>query len=96
MSEEIIQNIKEAISRVMDPHIGVSIMEMGLVEDIEYDDDSQIAKITIKPTNPGCMSAARMAMDARTQAESVEAVSKAEITINGHMMADAINEMVNK
>jgi endonuclease V-like protein UPF0215 family len=42
------------------------------------------------------MSAARMAMDARTQAESVEAVSKAEITINGHMMADAINEMVNK
>lgn len=96
MSEEIIQSIKEAISRVMDPHMGVSIMDMGLVEDIEYDDDSQIAKITIKPTNPGCMSAARMAMDARTQAESVEAVSKAEITINGHMMADAINEMVNK
>ena len=96
MSEEIIQNIKEAISRVMDPHMGVSIMEMGLVEDIEYDEDSQNAKITIKPTNPGCMSAARMAMDARTQAESVEGVSKAEITINGHMMADAINEMVNK
>ncbi len=96
MSEEVIQNIKESISKVMDPHMGVSIMEMGLVEDIAYDENSQIAKITIKPTNPGCMSAARMAMDARTQAESVESVIKAEVTVNGHMMADAINEMVNK
>jgi hypothetical protein len=42
------------------------------------------------------MSAANMAMQARVAAEKVEGIDKAEIEIEGHMMADAINEMVNK
>ena len=54
------------------------------------------AKIIIKPTNPGCMSAANIAMQARLAAESLEEIDKAEIVVEGHMMADAICEMVNK
>ena len=94
MSEELVEKVREALTKVADPHMGISIVEMGLVENIEVDQD--IAKITIKPTNPGCMSAARMAMDAKTMAEKVDGIEKAEVTVAGHMMADAINEMVNK
>ena len=32
MSEEIIEKIKEACSTVNDPHMGVSIVEMGILE----------------------------------------------------------------
>lgn len=94
MSEELYDKVLESLTKVADPHMGISIVEMGLVENIEI--DQNVAKITIKPTNPGCMSAARMAMDARTEAEKVEGIDKAEVTVAGHMMADAINEMVNK
>jgi metal-sulfur cluster biosynthetic enzyme len=97
MSEELYEKVKQALTNVADPHMGISIVEMGLVENIEIEEkDQNIAKITIKPTNPGCMSAARMAMDAKTEAEKVEGIDKAEVTVAGHMMADAINEMVNK
>lgn len=96
MSEELYAKVKEALTNVADPHMGISIVEMGLVENIEIEEKDHIAKITIKPTNPGCMSAARMAMDAKTEAEKVEGIDKAEVTVAGHMMADAINEMVNK
>lgn len=97
MSEELVEKVKEALTKVADPHMGISIVEMGLVESVKIEEkDQTIAKITIRPTNPGCMSAARMAMDARNVAEEVEGVDKAKITVAGHMMADAITEMVNK
>lgn len=94
MSDELINDVKEAVSRVNDPHMGVSIIEMGLVQDIQIDGDS--AKITIKPTNPGCMSVTRMAADAKREALTVDGINNIEIVVEGHMMADSINEMINK
>jgi metal-sulfur cluster biosynthetic enzyme len=96
MSEDLIAKVREALVQVADPHMGISIVEMGLVADIQASEKDKTAKIVIKPTNPGCMSAANMAMQARVAAEKVEGIDKAEIEIEGHMMADAINEMVNK
>jgi metal-sulfur cluster biosynthetic enzyme len=96
MSEEVVEKIKTALSTVADPHMGISIVEMGIVQDIEVNEKEKTAKIVIRPTNPGCMSAANIAMQARLAAESLDEIDKAEITVEGHMMADAICEMVNK
>ena len=94
MSEDLANSVKEAVSKVNDPHMGVSIVEMGIVQSIDIDGDS--AKIVLKPTNPGCMSIARMAADTKFYAESVDGITKAKIVVEGHAMADSINEMINK
>lgn len=94
MSDELVLKVKEAVSNVLDPHMGVSIVEMGLVQEVSV--DGTTAKIIIKPTNSGCMSAARMAMDAKKHAENVDGIEEAVVTVEGHMMAESINEMVNK
>ena len=94
MSEELVNSIRDAVSVINDPHMGVSIVDMGIVQDISVDGDK--AKIIIKPTNPGGMSVARIAADAKTQAEKVEGVSKAIIVVEGHAMAESINEMINR
>ncbi|GAB4306289.1 MAG: metal-sulfur cluster assembly factor [Methanobacteriaceae archaeon] len=97
MSEELVEKVKGALSSVPDPHMGISILEMGLIESVEVVENGEtVAKIVIKPTNPGCMSAAGMAMNARVAAEKLDEIDKAEVTVEGHMMAEAINEMVNK
>ena len=97
MSDELIEKVKESLSTVADPHMGISIVEMGIVQNIEIvEDEGTVAKVTIRPTNPGCMSAANIAMSAKVAAEKVEGIDKAEIIVEGHMMADAICEMVNK
>ena len=95
MSEEVVEKLRTALSTIADPHMGISIVEMGLVTGIEVDDEAKTAKITITPSNPGCMSAANMAMQARTAAESLDEIDKAEIVVEGHMMADAICDMDN-
>ena len=97
MSEdEIVQKIREEIAKVPDPHMGISIVEMGILGNVEVNEEEKTAKITIIPTNPGCMSAANIAMQAKLAAESLEEIDKAEVIVKGHMMADAICEMVNK
>jgi metal-sulfur cluster biosynthetic enzyme len=96
MSEEIKSQIQDKLAMIADPHMGVSIVQMGLVRDIQYDEETKEADITICPTNPGCMSVANIAMAARLEAEKIEGVDKAKITVIEHMMADTINEMVNK
>ncbi|MCE5213823.1 MAG: iron-sulfur cluster assembly protein [Methanobacterium sp.] len=97
MSEdEIIKKIREEIAKVPDPHMGISIVEMGILGNVEVNEEEKTAKITIIPTNPGCMSAANIAMQARLAAESLDEIDKAEVIVEGHMMADAICEMVNK
>jgi metal-sulfur cluster biosynthetic enzyme len=94
MSNELVNKVKEAVSKVNDPHMGVSIVEMGIVQKIDVNEDK--AEIVIKPTNPGCMSVARMAADAKAQAETVDGIYNVKIVVEGHAMADSINEMVNK
>ncbi|HEX3014666.1 MAG TPA: iron-sulfur cluster assembly protein [Methanobacterium sp.] len=97
MADELVEKIKDAVSVVADPHMGISIVEMGILQDIQIEKNgTTVAKLTIRPTNPGCMSAANIAMNAKLAAEKVEGVDKVEILIEGHMMADAISEMVNK
>ncbi len=95
-SEEIKNEIQDKLAMIADPHMGVSIVAMGLIREIQYDEESKEADITISPTNPGCMSIANIAMAAKLEAEKVEGVEKANITVIDHMMADTINEMVNK
>lgn len=97
MTDELSDKVRESLSTVADPHMGISIVEMGIVQNIEIEEnDETLAKVTIRPTNPGCMSAANIAMAAKLAAENVEGIDKAEILVEGHMMADAICEMVNK
>ena len=94
MSEELVNDIKDALIPINDPHMGISIVDMGIVQNIAVEGDQ--AKITLKPTNPGCMSITRIAADAKIRAENVEGVEKAIITVEGHAMSEAINEMINK
>ena len=95
-SEEIKNEIQDKLAMIADTHMGVSIVAMGLIREIQYDEESKEVDITISPTNPGCMSIANIAMAAKLEAEKVEGVEKANITVIDHMMADTINEMVNK
>ena len=47
-----IEELREKLSLVMDPEINLSIVELGLVYDIEYDDGDVLVTMTL--TSPGC------------------------------------------
>ena len=47
-----IEELREKLSLVMDPEINLSIVELGLVYDIEYDNGDVLVTMTL--TSPGC------------------------------------------
>lgn len=93
---EIKEKINDKLAGIADPHMGISIVEMGLIQNIEVDEANKKAVITVKPTNPMCMSVANIAMAIRIEAEKLDEIDKAEINVIDHMMSNEVNEMVNK
>ncbi|WP_461463162.1 iron-sulfur cluster assembly protein [Methanobrevibacter sp.] len=94
MSEDMQTAITNAVYPVLDPHMGISIVDMGLLDEINVEGDE--VEIVLKPTNPGCMSVTRIAVQVKELASTVDGVEKVKIKIIDHTMADAINEMINK
>ncbi len=47
-------NLREALRAVVDPEIGLEIVELGLIRKIEINDDDDTAKITMILTTPFC------------------------------------------
>lgn len=49
---ELLEPLRAALREVVDPEIGLNIIELGLVRDVSVDDDQ--AKITMILTTPFC------------------------------------------
>src|SRR3989344_1637135 len=46
------EKIREALKRVIDPELGVSIVDLGLIYDVRY--EGGVAEIEMTLTSPGC------------------------------------------
>ena len=48
------EQLMESLRSVIDPEIGLNIVELGLVRNLELDSESEAAKITMILTTPFC------------------------------------------
>jgi len=64
---ELVESLKEALKTVMDPEIGLSVLELGLVRDVVIVDDS--ATINMMMTTPFCPYAPALLEATRQMAE---------------------------
>lgn len=53
ISEEMKESIMGALENVIDPELGIDIVNLGLVYDVDLDDQG-VAKITMTLTSMGC------------------------------------------
>ena len=93
-SENLENEIVEALKTVFDPEIPVNIYELGLIYDLEVQAEGQVAiKMTL--TSPGCPVAGTLPGEVKTKVESVPGVSSADVELvwdpawNPSMMTEA-------
>jgi metal-sulfur cluster biosynthetic enzyme len=65
---ELVEPFKDKLREVVDPEIGLNIVELGLVRDLEIEDEK--AKITMILTTPFCPYGPAMLEVTRQKAES--------------------------
>ncbi len=86
--KEVIEKLKE----VMDPHTGMDVYSMGLISDLELDDES--VSLTFTPTSPFCPMGVQLAVQIKKSLAELEGMESKDVnvTIQGHLQADEINK----
>ena len=80
MSDTIKNSVIEAIQTVYDPEIPINIWEVGLIYEVNVDDDGK-AHVLMTLTSPNCPVAESLPGEVRQKVAEVDGVTSAEVEI---------------
>ena len=76
----MVKDIRHALKGVKDPELGLDLVVLGLVYDINVADDQSV-HVVISLTSPGCPVADKIVEDVRAAVLAVEEVERAEVEL---------------
>ena len=81
MSQELVDQIYEVLEEVVDPELGIDIVNLGLVYEVEVDEEKQ-AFIKMTMTSMGCPMAGQIMADSRMKISmNIKELSNIQIDI---------------
>jgi metal-sulfur cluster biosynthetic enzyme len=73
------KDVRNALKRVKDPELGLDLVVLGLVYDVQVEDADVKAKISL--TSPLCPVAGQIVEDAKKAIEAVDGVGSVEVEL---------------
>jgi metal-sulfur cluster biosynthetic enzyme len=96
MSENSLeQAILERLKSVIDPETNIDVIRMRLVENLWADTLGKV-RYTFRPSSFVCPIAVMLATDIKKAVAEVPGVKSQEIAIEGYLMADELEKLVNQ
>ncbi len=94
-SQDLRRQIFDELTKVVDPEINVSIMELELVDNIDIIGPE--VKIDIHLTSPFCPAifGFKIAQDVHDNLLKIDGIDDVKVNVSNHFMAEAINNQVN-
>ena len=94
-STDLRRQIFDELTKIVDPEINVSIMELELVDNIDIAGSD--VKVDLHLTSPFCPAifGFKIAQDVHDNLLKIEGINDVKINVSNHFMAEAINNQVN-
>lgn len=88
------KDVRKALKNVKDPELGLDLVVLGLIYEIEIDDTA--VKATMSLTSPMCPVAGQIVEDVKQTIESMDGVESVEVelTFDPPWTADRINPLI--
>lgn len=88
------KDVRKALKNVKDPELGLDLVVLGLIYEIEIDDTA--VKATMSLTSPMCPVAGQIVDDVKQTIESMDGVESVEVelTFDPPWTADRINPLI--
>lgn len=84
--------VREALKKVIDPEIGLNIVDLGLIYDVQIEND--VARVRMTLTVPGCPLSGMLTNQAEKVVRELDGIKDVKIELtwdppwNPHMMSD--------
>ena len=75
------EQILEAIKPVKDPELNISVVDLGLIYDAKFDEESKKIFIDMTLTSPGCPVGPELMAAVHTKAAAMEGVEDADVKL---------------
>ncbi|MDE1766437.1 MAG: iron-sulfur cluster assembly protein [Thaumarchaeota archaeon] len=94
-STDLRRQIFDELTKIVDPEINVSIMELELIDNIDITGSD--VKVDLHLTSPFCPAifGFKIAQDVHDNLLKIGAISDVKVNVSNHFMAEAINNQVN-
>jgi metal-sulfur cluster biosynthetic enzyme len=91
-----IKEVQRQISKIVDPEIGMPIVEMNLIDKLDIKEGN--VDVEYHATTQFCppVFALKISQDLKDNLMQVKGVKNVNVLVTGHYFADAINRQVNK
>ena len=94
--QQVRRKIFDELTKIVDPEINVSIMELQLIDNVDIDGGN--VKVDLHLTSPFCPAVFgfKIAQDVKDNLDAIEGINKTLVNVSNHFMAEAINKQVNE
>ncbi|MDE1727061.1 MAG: DUF59 domain-containing protein [Thaumarchaeota archaeon] len=94
-STDLRRQIFDELTKIVDPEINVSIMELELIDNIDINGSD--VKVDLHLTSPFCPAifGFKIAQDVHDGLLKIDGVDDVKLNVSNHFMAEAINNQVN-
>ncbi|OLC91654.1 MAG: DUF59 domain-containing protein [Thaumarchaeota archaeon] len=94
-SQDLRRQIFDELTKIVDPEINVSIMELELVDNVDINNSE--VKIDLHLTSPFCPAifGFKIAQDVHDYLLKIDGINDVKVNVSNHFMAEAINNQVN-
>ena len=83
-------------SKVIDPEVGMDIITLGLVYDLDVDEDNMRVSFKFKPTVPNCPIGHKLALEAYYAVAQDETIREIDMEVTDYVYADQINQLIRE
>lgn len=92
-TENILEQVVQALKNVIDPETGADVIRMRLVLDLKIHENGT-AEYIFRPSSPLCPIALTLVMSIIEAVKAVDGVTNQQVTVVDYTGADALNEIL--